>query len=535
MSGVGADSRIDTGLSSANTGEERKADSKTQDGIRYLPGRGHVTDRPNILLIMTDQHRLSAVGAYADSPLNGNSPCRTPNIDRLAAEGIRFDTVYTTNPVCSPARGSVITGRYPHTHGICSNAHNLGTSTHELPDSPDLLPRQLANLGYVSGYTGKWHLGNGQSKAFGVDIDPAKPSSRGFIGQDFTGHGGGGFNYAEYRDWLGEKGLSHEVRDWDESAKQILPTGTLAGPAESTVPWFLADHTCSLIDHFSAADKPWFIWHNFWGPHGPYYAPAEYLDRYRDVDIPPWPNYDWPSRTTPGPHHVKIHPEHESLDWNDWATAIRHYYAFTTLIDEQIGRIYAHLESTGELDNTIIIFTSDHGETAGSHGGLTDKGWQHFEEIQRIPMIIRLPDGRSAGETREGLVSLADVYPTILSMAGSPTLPENLHGRSVLPLIDDSSTRWRNHVVVEFSGVNNLSATLRTLIKDGYKFGYSAGWPDQLYDLNSDPHETANLAELGEYRERLNDMRRALSAWMREYNDPVRGIYDQGMRYHLER
>lgn len=494
-----------------------------------------MTETPNILLIMTDQHRLSAISAYRDSPLCGDTPCQTPNLDRLAAEGVLFNTVYTTNPVCSPARGSVITGRYPHSHGVTSNAHNIGNSCHEIPDSPDLLSRQLSQLGYTSGYTGKWHLGNGRSKAFDVDIDPAIPTSRGFIGQDFAGHGGGGFNYEEYQNYLKGKGLTHEVTPWEEDAKQILPTGELAGPAESTVPWFLADHTCDLIDRFTENDEPFFIWHNFWGPHGPYYAPKEYVDRYRDVEIPPWPNYDWPSRSTPGPHHVKIHPEHETLAWNDWATAIRYYYAFTTLIDEQIGRIYAHLESTGQLENTVIIFTSDHGETAGSHGGLTDKGWQHFEEIQRIPMIVRFPDGTAAGETRKGLISLADIYPTVLDLAGIGTMPDNIHGRSILPVVEDATADWRDHVVVEFGGVNNLSATLRTLVKDGFKFGYSAGWPDQLYDQEKDPHETVNLAESPEHQDRLNDMRRTLSSWMQEHGDPVRGIYNQGMRYYLER
>ncbi len=491
-----------------------------------------VTEHPNILLIMTDQHRLSAVGAYRDSPLFADSPCQTPNIDRLASEGTQFDTVYTTCPVCSPARGTVITGQYPHTHGISSNAHNLGTSVHELPDGPNLLPRQLTEQGYTSGYTGKWHLGNGASKAFGVDIDPAIPTTRGFIGQDFAGHGGGGFGYDEYNAYLKSQGLAHEVKPWSEDAKQILPTGELNGPLESTIPYFLTDHTCSLIGRFLAEASPYFIWHNFWGPHGPYYAPKEYVDRYRDVDIPPWPNYDWPSRSTPGPHHVKIHPEHESLTWEDWATAVRYYYAFTTLIDEQIGRIYAHLEAAGELDNTIIIFTSDHGETAGSHGGLTDKGWQHFEEIQRIPMIVRYPDGRSAGETREGLISLADIYPTILDIAGAAA-PSDIHGRSLLPLIEDASADWRDHVGIEFGGVNNLAATLRTIVKDGHKYGYSAGFPDQLYDLNADPYETTNLVDSPSHLDRLNNLRQTMLDWMAEHRDPARGIYNQSLRYHL--
>jgi arylsulfatase A-like enzyme len=492
-----------------------------------------VKDQPNVLLIMTDQHRLSAIGAYSDSPLCGNTPCKTPNIDKLANEGVRFDTVYTTCPVCSPARGSVITGLYPHAHGISSNAHNLGGSVHELPDGPNLLPRQMASLGYQSGYTGKWHLGNGKSEAFGVTVNPAIPTTRGFVGQDFSGHGGGGFGYDAYHSFLKERGLKHEVKPWGEPTQQILPTGELAGPAESTVPYFLADHTCQLIDQFAASDDPYFIWHNFWGPHGPYYAPEEYVDRYRDVEIPPWPNYDWPSRSTAGPHQVKIHPDHERLSWDDWATAIRYYYAFTTLIDEQIGRIYDHLEKTGELENTVIIFTSDHGETAGSHGGLTDKGWQHFEEIQRIPMVVRFPDGRGTGQTRQGLISLADVYPTILDLAGNNTPSANVHGQSVVPLVNDPSAPWRDHVVVEFGGVNNLAATLRTLIKDNHKFGYSAGFPDQLYNLASDPHETTNLAESPLHRDRLNDLRQTLSDWMATNGDPVRGIYNQGLQYHL--
>ena len=485
-----------------------------------FPRATMTTDSPDILLILTDQHRLSAVGAY------GPTPCQTPHIDRLAAEGVRFQTAYTTCPVCSPARGSVLTGLYPHSHGICSNAHNLGSSVHEVPDSPDLLSRRLQDRGYACGYTGKWHLGNGQSEAFSARTDPALPSTRGFQGQDFPGHGGGGFNYPDYRAYLETGGFMHEVKPWSESVRQVLPTGELIGPTESTVPHFLADHTISLINRLSTQGSPYFVWHNFWGPHGPYFSPTEFVDLYRDIEIPPWPNYDWPSRETPGPHHVKIHPDQESLTWDDWATAIRYYYAFTTLIDRQIGRIVEHLRQSDRLDRTIIIFAADHGETAGSHGGLTDKGWQHFEEIQRIPCIVRFPDGRFAGQVREGLVSLADLYPTILDLAGGQS-PDRIHGRSLLPLIDEPSTSWRDHLVVEFSGVNNLSATLRTLVKGDLKYGFSAGHDDQLYDLASDPYELVNVATEPSRREQLEDARQMLSDWMADHHDPVRGIFNR--------
>ena len=140
------------------------------------------------------------------------------------------------------------------------------------------------------------------------------------------------------------------------------------------------------------------------------------------------------------------------------------------------------------------------------------------------------------------MISLADIYPTILDMAGldmagldiaGAAAPANIHGRSLLPLIDDAASDWRDHVGIEFGGVNNLAATLRTMVKDGFKYGYSAGFPDQLYDLNADPYETTNLVDAAQHRERLRDLRQTMSAWMEEHNDPARGIYNRGLQYHL--
>ena len=477
---------------------------------------GNDFDKQNILLIMTDQHRLSAVGAY------GETPCKTPNIDRLAENGVLFKNAYTTCPVCSPARASIMTGKYPHAHGITTNIHETGCSVHELEDGPNLLSRQLEKAGYTLGYSGKWHLGTDlKTTPFGNANKPCLPKDVGFEGQNFPGHGGGGFAYQEYAEYLQANGFEHTVGKWDEATEQIWPMGKLTGPVESTVPYFLAENTISMIDDFSEKDQPFFIWHNFWGPHGPFFAPEEFVDLYRDVKIPQWPNYDWPALDTPGPHQAKIHPRQENLHWEDWEMAIRYYYAFTTLIDRQIGRMMDHLEAKGLLENTTVIFTADHGQTLGSHGGLTDKGWHHFEETHRIPMIMRSPETAGERVVINELVSSIDIYPTLLDIAGGECDEADIHGRSLLPLMNGTTTKWRDCVVTEFNGLGNSCVTQRTLRKGNLKYGFNNCGECELYDLEKDPWETRNLINDSKYEKELEMLVGCLLRWMEKTNDRV--------------
>ncbi len=477
------------------------------------------TDRPNILFLFTDQHRLSAVGAY------GSTPCRTPNIDRLAEEGVLFENAYTVYPVCSPARGTIMTGHYPHTHGITSNIHEVGCSVHELEDRPTLLPRKLQAAGYSTGYTGKWHLGTTQETTFGGTNRPSLPSSLGFEGEDFPGHGGDGAGYPQYRAWLAAQGLAHRILPWEESTQNYRNScGVIDIPSEATVPGYLASNCIERIDAFRQRGAPWFYALNFWGPHGPYHASREFVEMYRNEPIPPWPNYEWPARDTPGPHHMKIFWDHEEMSWDDYATAVRYYYARTSLIDAQIGRVLDHLAATGELERTWIVFTADHGETLGSHGGLADKGWHHFEEIQRIPFIVRPPDGVAAGTRRREFVSLADVYPTVLDWAGADAADARPHGRSVQPLVrgETPATPWREDVVVEFLGLGNIPACMKTLRHGNWKYGANlSGGRDELYDLAGDPDEQHNRVDDPACAAVLADLRERLLTWMRETDDPA--------------
>jgi len=248
---------------------------------------------------------------------------------------------------------------------------------------------------------------------------------------------------------------------------------------------------------------------------------------YRDVEIPPWPNYEWPARRIPGPHHHKLHPRAEDMTWADWEEILRHYYAFTTMIDAQVGRIITHLEKTGLIENTIIVFSSDHGETTGSHGGLTDKGWHHFEETHRIPLIVRFPDGRHAGERRTEFAQTCDFFPTFLEMAGAPCNVKPLHGESLLPLIEGRRAEWRDAVVTEFHGVNFVSMTQRTIRVGNLKYGYNVAGGDELYDLAADPHEMNNRIEDPAYADAARGMRARLLQWMEETGDGARGMFRQ--------
>lgn len=484
------------------------------------------TDRPNILLILTDQHRLSALGCY------GETPCQTPHLDRLAHEGVRFETAYTVCPVCTPSRATIMTGLYPHSHGMCSNVHDLGSSVHELRDRPSLLSRRLLAAGYQCGYTGKWHLGSDRTTSFDGPNMPSLPRDVGFSGQNFPGHGNGGFHYPEYRAYLAEHGWEHAYSRVDRCPHPVMPYAVLHGPTESTVDYFLAEHTIGLIDRMAAQAQPFFIWHNFWGPHSPYFVPRAHYERYRDVEIPPWPNYDWPEADWRAPMQVKRHPMADETPWEDWAVAIRHYYAFATLIDEQIGRIVEHLRRRGLLENTVILFSADHGETLGSHGGLTDKGWHHFEEVQRIPLIAYLPprwigNGPSAGAVLPEWASTIDYYPTILDLAGTLRPDEALPGRSLLPLLRGERVAWRDRVFVEFMGVNDAAASMITIRHGDLKYGWNCSNRDELYDLARDPHERRNVIDDPAYADDLLSLREMMSAWMAETDYPAKGVFDR--------
>ena len=466
-------------------------------------------DRKNIVLIFTDQHRCDAVGAY------GAPVCRTPNIDRIAERGVTFDRAYTTCSVCSPARGTIMTGQYPHTHKVTTNIYGPGCKMSEFQLAPNILSEQLRQAGYNLGYAGKWHLG---SKTL--------PKHFGFEGQNFPGHGGGGFRYPEYNEYLKSNGLSYEIEE--RTINTGHRGGVIKGPIEATVPYYLAQTSMELLDRFTKdckqGGKPFFLWCNFWGPHPPYYSTREYVDMYKDVPIPEHGNFRDDKKNKPAVHRMVMRPDCADQPWEFWQERIRLSNAFTTMIDDQIGRMLDHVAELGLDDDTLIIFTADHGDSLGMHGGLMDKCYYMYEETYRIPMIIAAPGMRRA-EREKRFASLADIMPTILN-AADVTPPDVVEGTSLFPLLhpDSGDVSWRDHLVAESHGMTVL-VSQRMIRFENYKYVYNATDIDEFYDLDKDPWEMDNLVHDPEIKEIKHSMMAMLHDWLRDTRDMLLGPY----------
>ncbi|OGV36304.1 MAG: hypothetical protein A2020_07845 [Lentisphaerae bacterium GWF2_45_14] len=397
---------------------------------------------------------------------------------------------------------------------------DLGCNVPELNDSPSLLPRILSANGYVCGFNGKWHLGTAGGNAFNSGRRAALPSHFGFAGMDFPGHGGIGMGYPQYKQYLQDNSYSVNV-DVKKDMEPLL-YGVWQGDEKAGVPYFITDYTISLMEDFRKRDKPFFMHHNFWGPHQPYFVPEKYLRMYDDVMVPQWNNFECGQNQLGNHCQLRRLPGSNRTNWKAWQNLIKHKYAFMTYIDYQIGRMLEYLDKSGLAENTVVIFTTDHGDNLGGHGGLIDKGFVHFEDTHRIPLIVRDATRRSI--RHEELVSLLDVYPTILTAAGI-ALPGHIHGR---PLTSANTPR-REYVVTEFHGLNNVMLSMRTVRCGNMKYGWTCG-TDELYDLSFDPAEMNNLAGKTEYKQVLNELKLKLMDWMREYSDPVLGQYERTVR-----
>jgi arylsulfatase A-like enzyme len=489
-------------------------------------------DRPNILFIQTDQQMARSLGCY------GSTICRTPTIDALARDGVRFDNAYCATPICSPARASIQTGLLPSHHGIQTNVYTRGCLVHELPDHPTLLSRRLQSLGYSIGFTGKWHMGFGDDKqnhpeyqahvratpVLGrLDLAGSLPSTIGYEGDDFPGHGGIGMDTPQYREYLKSNGIELRTRKVFDRYPDTFEV--LSGP-QSTVTHFLTNNAIRHVGSFLQRGRPFFYFLNFWGPHSPYHAPSEFVDLYRDVPIPPWKSYDEDQRHKPGIHDAHRTETTAHWTWEHYQTALRYYYASNTEIDANVARLIDFLKQSGQYDNTLILFASDHGDSLGIHRGLTDKSFFMYEETCRIPLIIKEP-GRPAraGGSDDRFVGTCDLYSTILDYAGLDRADTELDGRSLRPLLDGSATAWRDSIVTESVGLDFLLYTQRMIRFEHYKYVFNAGEIDELYDLRADPDEIRNLAADPAHADLLQRGRLKLDAWMAEHNDGLRERY----------
>jgi arylsulfatase A-like enzyme len=457
--------------------------------------------KPNILWICTDQQRWDTLGA------TGNRLVETPNIDRLYAEGAAVPYAYCQSPVCTPSRASFLTGRYPRTTRTRQNGQDI-------PADEVLISRILADNGYACGLSGKLHLSACHPSVTPVTerrIDDGyaafywshHPARAVLEGRDAKGNlTEANWPLNAYNLWLAQKGARYAPAPFEGSAHVQV------GPAEEDhhTTW-CAEMAIEFMEAHRRGGQPWMFSVNMFDPHHPFDPPRDYLERYLErLDEIELPNYV-PGELDKKPVFQQI--DHrgayggkaglpfDRMSERDHKLLRAAYYAMCDLIDAQVGRMIAALERTGQRENTIVIFMSDHGEMLGDHG-IYLKGPFFYEPAIRVPLVLNCP-GLIPAQTVDGLVELVDVAPTLLDAAGVPRYV-GMQGRSLWEGIaagQGHSTRpdvcceyynampWHyDPHTPQFTMVR--TATHKLVASHGDRLG-------ELYDLAADPNETRNL------------------------------------------
>ncbi len=439
-----------------------------------------MNSRPNILWICTDQQRYDTIGAL------GYHHVDTPHIDGLVSEGVTFTRAYCQSPICTPSRGSFLTGMYP------SAIHVTGNGNDAFPSTPSLVSKRLSDAGYDCGLIGKLHL----ASAYGR-IEPRVDD---------------GYRYWEYShaprdDWP----VGHGYADWVRQRGGVL--GELTGdpqgvPAEFHQTTWCAEKTIEFMQE--DREGPWMACVNIYDPHPPFNPPQRYRDLFDPADMPgplfrqsdieqqeKLAGVDFQSSVrSPDALDIRDPLQPERGRAADGRVLQAAYCAMIKQIDDQVGRMLAALEALGQRENTVVIFTSDHGEMLGDHG-LIQKGCRFYDGLVRVPLIFSWP-GQFAKDVRsDALVELLDKTPTIMELAGLEP-PERMQGRSLLPMLRGEAPlcHHRDFVRCEYyDALDEPDGSFATMYRDErYKLvvyhGHDLG---ELYDLEEDPEEFENM------------------------------------------
>jgi arylsulfatase A-like enzyme len=458
-----------------------------------------VEGRPNVLMIVSDQERADVLGCYG-------GPCRTPAIDALAADGVRFETCLAPSAICSPTRASFLTGLYPHGHGILNNVHEPDALRVELPAGTVTYPELLRDAGYRLGYVGKWHAGRGG------------PEARGFHDVVMAPDVVAGAN---------DEAVVEAEPELAEPVYARYPHGRLliAGidprSPESTETRRDSDAAIRLLRQYAGLDQPFCIRLDFEGPHHPYMPPEDYAAWYETGAIPPWPNFADDASTKPAAQGRLIEQRGVvGWTWADWQPVVARYFGFVSFIDAEIGRVLDAVDELGLRETTVVIHTADHGDMTGSHGGQFNKGPLMYDEICRVPLIVRDPRSAARGVSR-GLVGSPALMPTILELAGVP-VPPGRHVSSLVPWIaDPTAAPDGDAAFAEYHGDEWGLYSMRMIRTRTAKYVYSPHGTDELYDLESDPHELVNRVDDPSYLGLRDELRVRLRTWMIETDDPL--------------
>jgi len=462
------------------------------------------TERPNILIFMNDQEQ----GAV----LAPGHPCRTPNADRLAREGVRFSRAYTTTAHCCPSRATFMTGLYPSHHGIYNNVLNDAALHTSLNPGISTFGEILRQSGYEMAFSGKWHVCRDE-----------EPQDRGWKQYHATSIRGdwNGVRWPEWRQ-KAQKPESNAPRGRGELLRPGWGRYKLYGtrePDPASDPFMPRDLKTvqvgiQALSDVTQQDKPWCLFIGPVGPHDPYILPKTYAEMYdpADVELPPSFHDDLLDKPRIYQRQRRFWSQ---MSEDEYREAIAHYWGYCTMQDDFLGMVLDALDESGQADDTLVIFMSDHGDYVGAHG-LFMKGVAAFDECYRIPCVMRWPQGiANPGRTIDEFINHADFAPTFAEMADT-SMPET-SGRSLLPFLrDQAPPDWPDAMYSQFNGVE-LYYSQRFVQTKEWKYVYNGFDFDELYNLEQDPHCMRNLAEDPAYRPVIEEMCRRM--WLKAYEE----------------
>lgn len=442
-----------------------------------------------IILVMTDTQRKDMLGCY------GNADMYTPNLDKLADEGIRFERAYTCQPVCGPARAALFTGTYPHTNGSTANTIALSQITKHVGE-------RFSDEGWKSAYIGKWHLDGGDY--FGDGICP--------LGWD-----------EDY--WYDMKCYLDELSEDDRYKSRFPETAYDDKFTEE----FTYGHRVSdrAIDFLSKSTEDNFLLVvSYDEPHHPFLSPKEYYKRYADYSFPKTPNV-WDTLDDK-PEHLKawagerLYNDKDAID-----IKLPHFFGANSYVDYEIGRV---LDAARKYaPDAMVIYTADHGDALESHS-ITNKGAAMFQEITNIPFIVKWPGFAPSGCISENMVSHINIVPTMMEAAGI-YVPEILEGKSMTAMFENPKISIDEEVFIEFTryeidhdGFGGFQP-IRCAVSKDYKLVINLLSSDELYDLKNDPYEMVNLINNPDYNDIRDGLHDKILDWMNDTRDPYRGYY----------
>ncbi len=497
-----------------------------------------MTTHPNILLITSDQQHWATLGSQ-------NPKIHTPALDRIAKEGMTFNRAYCPNPTCTPTRASIITGMYPSQHG----AYTLGT---KLPEDSPTLGAELHKLGYATSLVGKAHFqplrsepGTESLECQPIlrDLDYWRQFNKGrtpWYGFDHCElarmHGDESHVGQHYALWMEEKGLTNWREYFQPLGDEKSPFAPPATPGpgygwRKDMHWKLPDElhyttwtgerTIAQIEKAHAEGRPFFCWSSYHDPHPPYCVPEPWASMYKPEDMEIGEFVEGEFDDMPLPHKLTREDKPDFAPFNEdgkgnhgyhthkmdektLRECLAIYYGMISFMDHWIGKTLDKLDELGIADNTIVVFTTDHGHFVGQHG-LVAKGPFHYEDVIKLPFVLRWPGHTPTGKESDAIQSLVDLAPTFMRAAGLD-IPLWMQGIDQLPCWTGEADACRDHAIVE-NHHNATAVHLRTLVTDRYKLTLYRGrdW-GELFDLQNDPNELKNRFNDPSYADVKNEL-----------------------------